>query len=245
MSAAVLGMVLATTSAEAAAWARPAGEMMTITQVGWAIDQEQRQDLVADGYGELGLGHGLTAVFMGDSEQSMDGSSLPVWRFGGGIRQSFEWDLLDGWLVAAEATVRYQGRDLGGDLFFAGDGFGYGARLDVGRSWDLLGERGYVNVAAGYVGRRNAPGEIKAEMVVGWDLDDDWQASVGYFGTWAPGPFYEPGAYEKQEGQIALRWQFLEDYALSLSVWQSVYTHRSETLASTTVRLGIWSFAVW
>ena len=227
-------------AALAGAWPQQPGYGFAINQSGYGFAADGRKRIVFDGYAEAGLGYGLTAIFLFDSDLSPDTSQF-VWRAGGGLRASFSTDLLPGWMLSAEASVRYQGHEsLVVDPVFAGDGVGYGGRIDAGRSFEVFDLNGFFNVSSGYVYRSMAPGEIKLEAVAGLDLDEDWQIGAGYFGSIAPGEFFEPGAYEKHEVQAYLRWRIDVDYAVAISVAQTVAVAR--TADETTFRLALWTY---
>jgi hypothetical protein len=236
----LLAALALTPQAQAGAWPQEPGHGFAINQSGYGFTEDDRTRLLFDTYAEAGLGHGLTAVFAFDGDLSPDISQY-VWRAGAGIRASFDTDLAPGWLFSAEATLRYQGhQSLIVDPVFAGDGIGYGARLDAGRSLSLFDLTGFVNLSAGWVHRAQAPAEIKLEAVAGLDLSDTWQTGLGYFGSRADGAFFDPGAYEKHEAQAWLRWRIDADYALALSLAQTIAVDRVPH--ETTVRLALWTF---
>ncbi len=229
----------AASSAFAGAWPQQLDHGLSINQAGQAYREGGRR-LLFEGYGEAGLGDGLTVIFSFDSDQN-HGSGESMWRAGAGLRYSFQTALAPSWWFAAEAGGRYQGRQsVVVDPVFAGDGLGASIRLDAGRSFEIFDLHAYANFSVAYVGRRFAPAEKKIEFVSGVDLSEDWQAGFGYFATFAPGAFYEPGAYEKHEAQLSLRWRIDADYALSISASRSFLTDR--TPEETTLRLALWTF---
>jgi hypothetical protein len=226
--------------AAAGAWPQAPDHGIAINQAGYAISGDRDGRLVFDGYGEAGLGGGWTAVFAFDGDMDTAGG-LYVWRAGGGLRFSHAFDGLPGWQFGGELVLRYQGHEsVVVDPVFAGDGLSGGVRLDAGRNFEAFGVPGFVNLGVGYTYRRLAPAEMRVELTGGLDLSPDWQAGVGLASTFAPGAFYEPGAYEKHEAQAWLRWRLDADYALSLSVAQTLAVER--TPMETTIRIGLWTF---
>jgi cellulose synthase/poly-beta-1,6-N-acetylglucosamine synthase-like glycosyltransferase len=237
---AALSAAVFTERVDGGAWSEADGHGFVLDQAGLAYGPQGRTRERFQAYGEYGVGGNWTAVYGFEADTAADKSSY-VWRLAGGARRTLDFELVPGWLLAAEATVRYQGHTSAvPDPVFAGDGFGAGVRLDAGRSFDAWGYHAFGNLSAGYVVRQQAPDEIKLEMVGGVDLSGSWQIGTGYFGSIADGPFFEPGAYEKHELQSWLRWRMDEDFALQVSVARTVYTER--TPQETVLRIGVWSF---
>ena len=222
------------------AWPQEPDHGFALNQAGFAFGDTGDGRLVFDGYGEAGVGGGFTAVFAFDGDLDR-ATSQYVWRGGAGLRFSFSLDDAPGWIFAAEGMLRYQGHEaLIADPVFAGDGLGGGVRFDVGRPFEIFGYQAFANLGVGYTYRRMAPGETRLELVSGIDLTTSWQAGAGYAATFAPGKFYEPGAYEKHEMQAWLRWRIDRDYALSISVTQTLAAERAPY--ETTLRMALWTF---
>lgn len=237
---AALSAAALTSKVESGAWAQPEDYGFALDQFGLAYGRDGGRRQLFEGYGELGFGDDWTLVYKYEADSAADQGSY-VWRIAGGLRRTFELAQVPDWVFAAEGSLRYQGHtSVVFDPVFAGDGFGGAVRLDAGTAFDLFGRHGFANLSGGYVVRRLAPDEVKLEAVAGLDLSDTWQAGTGYFGSIAPGKFFEPGAYEKHEVQAWLRWAFDVDYAVQLSVSQTFLTDR--TPQETTLRLAVWSF---
>lgn len=224
----------------AGAWPQAEEHGFALNQAGYATGGQGDGRLVFDGYGEAGLGGGWTAVFAFDSDLDR-ATSQSVWRAGGGLRYSLSLDGLPGWHFSAEATLRYQGHEsLVLDPVFAGDGLGGGLRLDAGVSFELLGRPAFADLGIAYTHRRLAPAETRIELSAGIDVDPAVQLGASYAATFAPGEFFEPGAYEKHEVQTWTRWRIDADYALSLSLSYTVAADRAPV--ETAIRLGLWTF---
>lgn len=237
---AISAAIAMTSGAAAGAWPQEADHGFALNQAGYAFGDSGDGRVLFDGYGEAGLGDDLTAVFAFDGDLDR-ATSQYVWRGGAGLRFSFALDEMPGWVFGVEGLARYQGHEgLVADPVFAGDGLGGGLRLDAGRSFELFDLHAFANLGIGYTYRRMAPGETRLELVSGIDLTPSWQAGVGYAATFAPGAFYEPGAYEKHEAQAWLRWRIDRDYALSLSVTQTLAADR--TPYETALRVALWTF---
>lgn len=222
------------------AWPQPADHGFALNQTGYAASENSAGRLLFDGYSEAGLGGGWTAVFAfdGDLERA---TSQYVWRAGGGLRFSLALDDVPEWQFSAELTLRYQGHEsVFVDPVFAGDGLGGGVRLDAGRAFALFGLHGFANLGVGYTYRRLAPAETRIDLAAGIELAPDWQVGAGLAATFAPGAFYEPGAYEKVEAQTWLRWRLDDDYAVSVSVTQTLAATRAPV--ETSIRIGLWTF---
>lgn len=227
-------------AALAGAWPQPEDHGFSLNQTGYAMGEAGEGRLLFDGYGEAGLGGGWTAVFAFDSDLDR-ATAQSVWRAGGGLRYSLVLDDLPGWRFSAEATLRYQGHEsLIADPAFAGDGLGGGLRLDAGTSFELFGLPAFADLGLAWTHRRLAPAETRIELGAGLDLDPSMQVGASYTATFAPGAFYEPGAYEKHEIQTWTRWRIDADYALSLSVSHTLAADRAPV--ETAIRLGLWTF---
>lgn len=229
-----------TSSAAAGAWSQDQDYGFALNQSGYALADSGEGRLLFDGYGEAGVGDGLTVVFAFDGDLDQAASQY-VWRGGAGLRFSFALDGAPGWTFSVEGAVRYQGHEaVIVDPVFAGDGLGGALRLDAGHSLELFDRHVFANLGVSYTYRRLAPGETKLEFVSGIDLGPSWQMGLGYTATFAPGEFYDPGAYEKHEAQAWLRWRIDRDYALSLSVTQTLAADRAPS--ETALRVGLWTF---
>ncbi len=227
-------------TAAAGAWPQEAGQGLSINSVGLAVTPDLERRLLFEGYGEAGLGAGLTAVFTFEGE-TVPGSTLYGWRAGAGLRWSFTLDGADPWRFAIEARGGWQDHGSAlADPVFAGDGFGSVLQADAGRSFELWGRSGYLNLSAGWASRGNTADEFRINAVAGIDLDPEWQVGVGIFSTYAPGDLYDPGVYQKHEVQIALRWRIDADYALGFSLARTVLTDRAPSEA--VLRVAVWTF---
>ena len=236
---ALLAMSLASV-ARAGAWPQEADFGISINSVGLARAEDGSQRILFDSYAEAGLDDGFTAVFAFESEIA-EGMATYGLRGSGGLRLSFEPDAVSPWLLGVEARISYQ--DFGstiGDPVFAGDGVGAIVQLDAGRGFEVWGRHAYTNLSVGWSWRGNTADEWRFNAVAGLDLDDDWQAGIGYFSTYAPGDLYDPGVYEKHEVQLSLRWKIDADYALAISAAQTVAVDRASD--ETTLRLALWTF---
>lgn len=227
-------------AARAGAWPQPAGEGFALTATGYALRAGETPRLTFNGYGEAGLGGDLTAVFLFDGDLDLAATDY-VWRAGAGLRTTFALDEEHTWLVSVEGTVRYQDHAaLIPDPVFAGDGWGGGVRADAGHAFLLMGRHAFADLGVSYTYRSLAPAETRVEIAAGLDLTVHWQAGLGLASTFAPGAFYEPGAYEKHEAEIWLRWRLDDAYALSISVMQTLAAERAAQ--ETVIRLGVWTF---
>lgn len=242
MRAILLGIaiLLFSHAARGGAWPQPEGEGMLINQAGYAVPEGGGRRVLTEGYSEWGLGEDFTAVLAFDSVLEPE-SSLNVWHGTAGIRYSLAFDDLPGWRFGLEPRFGYQFHDSAiTDPVFAGDGWSYGLRLDAGRSLEVWDRHAFANLGISAATRSQAEGEFKLDLVAGIDLAEDWQAGVGYFGTYAPGEPIDPGAYSKHDISLYLRWRFEADQAISASVTQTVSADR--TAPETTIRLALWTY---
>lgn len=240
-SAIALLAALLTHTAWAGAWPQPPDHGFAINQIGYAArDGGDADRLVFNGYGEAGLGGGVTAIFAFDGDLDR-GATEYVWRGALGARLSFAFDAAPDWLFAVEGALRYQDH-AGGviDPVFAGDGWGGSLRLDAGRAFEVFDRHAFANAAVSYTYRGDAPGETRLELVCGLELSPSWQAGLGFASTFAPGAFYEPGAYERHEADGWLRWRLDGDYAVAFSVTRTLASERAAP--DTVFRLGLWTF---
>lgn len=226
--------------AAAGAWPQAADHGLSINSVGVAVAPDGTQRLLFEGYGEAGLGAGLTAVFTFEGEMTR-GAAAYSWRAGGGLRWSFALEDAPEWHFALEGRGGWQ--DYGsalGDPVFAGDGFGGLVQADVGRGFRLWDASGFINLSAGWAWRGNTADEWRVNVLGGLDLAPDWQIGLGYFSTYAPGDLYDPGVYEKHEVQLSLRWRLDADYALSISAARTLAGDRVPR--ETALRVALWTF---
>jgi len=232
--------ILLSGAAEAGAWPQAKAHGLSISSVGITRVPDRTQRLLFEGYGEAGLGSDLTAVFTFEGEMTR-GAAIYSWRAGGGLRWSFTLEDSDPWRFSIEARASWQ--DYGSalaDPVFAGDGLGALLQADAGRSFKIEGLNAFANLSAGWAVRGGTADEWRLAAVAGLDLDDDWQLGVGYFATYAPGDLYDPGVYEKHEAQLSVRWRIDADYALALSLAQTLAGDRVPE--ETTLRLALWTF---
>lgn len=237
---AVLFGILCTAAAHAGAWPQPYDHGISINSVGYASDPNGTERWLFDSYAEAGLGDGFTAVFTFESEMA-GGIAMYDLRGSGGLRYSLEPIAASPWLFGIEARLSYQ--DYGsaiGDPVFAGDGVGTLVQFDAGRSFEIGGMHAFADLTGGWSWRGNSADEWRFNAVAGINLSESWQAGAGYFSTYAPGGLYDPGAYEKHEVQISIRWTIDTDYALAISAAQTIAADR--VAEETTVRLALWTF---
>lgn len=227
-------------AASAGAWPQEPGRGLAINSVGLASAEGQAQRLLFEGYGEAGIGAGLTAVFTFEGEMTR-GTALYGWRAGAGLRWSFALEDAGPWVFGVEARANWQDHGSAlNDPVFAGDGVGGVLQADAGRSFRVWGADGFANLSAGWAWRGETADEFRFSAVAGLDLAEDWQAGAAYFSTYAPGDLYDPGVYEKHEANVSLRWRVHPDYALSLSLSQTLASDRAPR--ETVLRLAVWTF---
>lgn len=227
-------------AAQAGGWAQTEDFGLSISSVGLARSADGGERVLFESYAEAGLGDGFTAVFTFESELA-EGMAMHGLRGSGGLRFSLEPQAGGSWQVGLEARVTYQDHGTAiADPVFAGDGVGAVLQVDAGRAFDLAGLHAFANLSAGWSWRGNTADEWRLSAVAGLDLSADWQVGVGYFSTHAPGGRYDPGVYEKHEIQASLRWTIDADYALGLSLTQTVFAERAPE--ETTLRLALWTF---
>lgn len=235
----VAASLLLAGSAEAGAWTQNEGHSLSITSAGWLVPGAGRERAAFGTYAEYGWSDRLTIVFSSDGEADFAGGTRIV-RLGGGVRV----DLLRAgdWRMAVEPMLRWQDEsDASGLPFLIGEGYGYSIRADAGTPLTVFGYTGFFNAAATYVARPMAADEWRLDLDAGFDLTDRWQISAAWRSTIAPGDALIPGAYEKHGLEAGLRWRFLDDWAISLSVGRTVLTDRAP--AESVVRVSIWNWS--
>lgn len=229
-------------SALGGAWEQEEDVGLVIVQAGVGFPEGGSIRLLNEGYSEFGLGGSFTSVLTFDSVVE-PADTQTVWHGTLGVRYTHRFESLPDLVFGIEPRIGYQTHEsVVSDPVFAGDGWSYGVRIDAGHAFEVWDLQAFANVGAAASTRSEADGEYKLEFVAGVDLSEDWQLSLGYFGTIAPGDLTEQGAYSKHDVGLTILWRFDEAQSLAASIAQTVYADR--TARETAVRLALWtSFA--
>ena len=158
-----------------------------------------------------------------------------------GVRYSFQLDFASDWQFGVQPIVGYQFHQSPiPDPAFAGDGWSYGGRFDAGRAFEVFGLHGFADLGLSATTRSQADAALKLDLAAGVDLDESWQAGLGYFADWAPGTIIDYGAYQKHELAAYIRWRFEPEHAIALSIARTIWVDR--TVDETVFSVSLWSF---